>query len=226
MWKSIYQNFLIVLLLFAGSLSLQGQEPDPTVVQFSGKIVVEETRNDVNYLFPLPFANIYIEGADHRGTYSNVDGFFSLVGRKGETVVFSALGYKDAKFIIPDTLRTDRYSIVQLMYEDTLILPTTVIYPWPSREHLKVEFLAMDVTSELEERALENVAADALARLREQTPADGREGTSYYLREQSRSYYTMGQYKQMNIFSPIAWSKFFKAWKNGDFKKKKEEQKN
>ena len=219
-----FRRVLLSLVFLIAALSqLTAQRGDSSIVQFSGQIVVEEKRGETEYLFPLPFANIYIENAMNRGTYSNSDGFFSLVGRKGETVVFSALGYKEARFKIPDTLQTDRYSIIQLMSEDTLVLPTTVIYPWPSRDHLKIEFLAMDVSSELQARAMENLASDALQRLREDTPYDGGEGTSYYLREQAKSYYTAGQYKQMNILSPIAWSKFFKAWKNGDFKKKKKE---
>ncbi len=36
---------------------------------------------------------------------------------------------------------------------------------------------------------------------------------------QSKLYYA-GQYPPNNLLNPIAWAKFIKAWKNGDFKKK------
>jgi hypothetical protein len=37
---------------------------------------------------------------------------------------------------------------------------------------------------------------------------------------QSKLYYA-GQLPPNNLLNPIAWSKFIKAWKNGDFKNKK-----
>ena len=37
---------------------------------------------------------------------------------------------------------------------------------------------------------------------------------------QSKLYYA-GQLPPNNLLNPIAWAKFIKAWKNGDFKKKK-----
>jgi len=40
------------------------------------------------------------------------------------------------------------------------------------------------------------------------------------MRKQASNYYYYGQRPPMNIFNPIAWKKFFDAWKKGDFKKK------
>jgi hypothetical protein len=40
------------------------------------------------------------------------------------------------------------------------------------------------------------------------------------MRQQASNYYHYGQRPPMNIFNPIAWKKFFDAWKKGDFKKK------
>jgi hypothetical protein len=79
----------------------------------------------------------------------------------------------------------------------------------------------MDVTSDLQRRASGNVAQDALARLREDLPYDGRENADYYLRQQAKDYYHIGQAPPMNIFNPIAWKDFFDAWKRGDFKKQR-----
>ena len=81
----------------------------------------------------------------------------------------------------------------------------------------------MDVTPELQRRAAENVANDYLAEVRnreEAVPFSGKEGANYYMRQQAKEYTYIGQVPPMNIFSPLAWGQFFKAWKNGDFKKK------
>jgi hypothetical protein len=156
-----------------------------------------------------------------RGTYSDFNGFFSIVVREGDVVEFSAIGYQPVEFVIPDTLSDERYSMVQLMTKDTVNLPEVVIFPWPSREHFRLEFLAMDVSSELQERAVRNVAEESLKQMRAEVGMDANENADYYLRRQASSYYYIGQTPPMNIFNPIAWKQFFDAWKNGDFKKKK-----
>jgi hypothetical protein len=49
---------------------------------------------------------------------------------------------------------------------------------------------------------------------------DGNESADFYLRQQARENYYIGQQPPMNIFNPIAWKKFFDSWKNGDYKRK------
>ncbi|MEM9846635.1 MAG: carboxypeptidase-like regulatory domain-containing protein, partial [Bacteroidota bacterium] len=115
------------------------------------------------------------------------------------------------------------YSVVQLMTEDLVNLPETVIFPWPSRDHFKLEFLAMDVTPELQEYAAENLASQTLEQMRENVPKDGRENASFYLQQQAAKNYYIGQNPPMNIFNVVSWKKFFDSWKKGDFKKKKED---
>ncbi len=188
---------------------------DTNLVQFSGMVLDGSTEE----LFPVPYTNILVKGKG-RGTYSDFDGFFSIVVEKGDTIAFSAIGYKTVDYIIPTNLDDSRYSIVQLMTQDAINLPETVVFPWPSREHFKLEFLAMDVTSELQERATRNLANETLERMRREVVADGDENADYYLRQQAKSSYYIGQQPPMNIFNPIAWKKFFDAWKRGDYKKK------
>ncbi len=206
-----------ILSIAVLSLSAYAQE-DTTLVQFSGMVLDGSNEQ----LYPVPYANVLVNN-DGRGTYSDLKGFFSIVARKGQTITFSAIGYENVELVIPDTLQDDRYSIVQLMTQDTINLPEAVIFPWPSREHFKLEFLAMDVTSELQERAVENLAERTLSRMREEVVYDGNENADYYMRQQARNYYHIGQTPPMNIFNPFAWKQFFEAWKNGDFKKKKKQ---
>ena len=170
-------------------------------------------------LYPVPYTNILVKDQG-RGTYSDFKGFFSIVVRKGDVIVFSAVGYKTVEYQVPTDLDDDRYSIVQLMTRDTINLPEAVIFPWPSREHFKLEFLAMDVTPELQERAQRNLASETLERMRNEVRSDGNENADFYLRQQAREYYYIGQQPPMNIFNPVAWKKFFDSWKRGDFKKK------
>lgn len=210
-------------LLFAGNaLAQQPQNDDKQsnkLIQFSGLIVTNLDGNMV----PVPFASIFIP-EKRRGTYSDYRGFFTIVVEKGDVIRFNCLGFQPVSKTVPDTLSLDRYSIVQIMSEDTFTIDEIVIFPWPSREHFKVEFLKMDVTPELQRIAAENVANEYLAEARKNpdiVPYGGRESANFYLRQQSKEYVYIGQTPPMNIFSPLAWAQFFKAWQNGDFKKKK-----
>lgn len=216
---------LLLAILFCLPVVLLWSQKDPkaNLIQFSGMLLTDADGR----LQPIPYASVFLPGKS-RGTYADYRGFFSLVVERGDKVRFNCLGFQQVTITIPDTLTQDRYSIVQLMTTDTINLPETVIFPWPSREHFKIEFLKMDVTPELQRRATQNLANDYLAEARksdDMVPYSGRESANFYLRQQTSQYYFIGQTPPMNIFSPLAWGQFFKAWQDGDFKKKKEGEK-
>src|SRR5690554_804673 len=212
-WGLLPSNSMAQNTVSTGSQNLS----DSTLVQFSGVVVGEQGQDTIA---PIPFANIYIP-ASGRGTYSNLDGFFSIVARQGDIIEFSAIGFKKVEFTIPDTLTTNRYSIVQLLSQDSIVLPQATIYPWPSREHFKEEFLALEVPNDgLEDLAAENLSPEKLRALRDILPRSGSETSTFYLQQQARSYQYIGQTPPQNIFSPLAWAKFIKALRDGDFKKR------
>lgn len=217
MHTSRFTLLFALLLLFTVQSHAQRNSRDKDLVQFSG-LVLDGTTDK---LVPVPYTTVSVRDQS-RGTYSDLKGFFTIVVRKGDVVNFSAIGYKSVDFEIPADLEDDRYSIVQLMTQDTVNLPETVVFPWPSRDHFRLEFLAMDVTPELQQIAQQNLAKETLERLRPAVTYDGNENADYYLRQQAREYYYVGQQPPMNIFNAAAWKRFFDAWKDGDFKKKKE----
>ncbi len=210
---------LFALLLFCSLLHRANAQTEPTLIQFSGLVMTEADGR----LVPVPYATISVP-QKRRGTYADYRGFFTIVVEKGQQVRFNCIGLQPVTITIPDTLTQDRYAIVQLMSQDTILLPELVIFPWPSKEHFKIEFLKMDVTPELQRRATENIANEYLAEARKNpdiVPYGGRESANFYLRQQAREYYYIGQTPPMNIFSPLAWGQFFKAWKEGKFKQQK-----
>ncbi len=212
------KSFLIILV-FSLSITFVFSQSfiDSNLVQFSGMIVTDQ-RNEP---LPIPYAHVGVENT-RRGTYADRNGFFSLVVQKGENLVFSAVGFKKAHYTVPGDLPDNRYSVFQILYSDTLSLPETVIYPWPSRENFKQEFLALDVSDKLREIAAKNLADNAMANLRNSLPRDGRETFSSYQQQVVQNYYYAGQYRPINLFNVVAWKKFFDAWKEGKFKKKKD----
>lgn len=208
--------FTITLMLTAYLGHSQITQQD-SIIQFSGLVVAEGVDGEAVI---LPYTNIGILGTS-RGTSSDSEGYFSLVAKKGETVRFTRIGFKDVDYIIPDSLTQTLYFYIQIMSEDDNILPEAVIFPWPDREFFKYEFLAIDISDDLREKADENVASEVLEKLRYSVPADGAEATSIVLKENARNFQYVGQTKPQNIFNPLAWKQFIDAWKRGDFKKKK-----
>ncbi len=204
--------FIFWIGLFATTFA-QAQD-DEKYVQFSGIVVTGDS------ISPVSFTNIVIKNT-WRGTVADYYGYFSFVARKHDTIVFSAVGHKNVDFIIPDTITGDRYSLIQVMPSDTVLLPQTVIYPWPSREEFKEAFLSFDVPDDDYERARKNLEASKIRELAENYPMDGSMNFKNSMQlHQDRLYY-IGQTQPISILNPFAWAQFIKAWKEGKFKREK-----
>lgn len=200
------------LVLF--SFFLFGQEDaERKLIQFSGVVVNGDS------LAPVPFTNIIIKNSQ-RGTMSDYYGFFSFVAKEKDTVEFTSVGYKKSSFIIPDTLTTNRYSLIQMMTRDTILLKETVIYPWPTKEQFKEAFLNLNIPDDDYERALKNLERAEMKERMESIPMDGSGNYKWQMQQyQSRLYYA-GQYPSITLLNPIAWAQFIQAWREGEFKKK------
>jgi hypothetical protein len=103
---------------------------------------------------------------------------------------------------------------------DTVFLSETVIYPWPTPEQFRQAFLSLNIPDDDLERARKNLERQRLKELGDAMVMDANENKDYYLRQQAAKFYYKGQTPPMNIFNPVAWAEFFKAWQRGDFKRK------
>jgi hypothetical protein len=214
-----FKGLLFFLVVVIAVLPLKGQaqkkdeDPNKKYVQFSGMVLT------VDSLMPLSYVSIYIPHTT-RGTISDLNGFFSFVAQKGDTVTFSSIGYKTVRYKIPDSLSSQKYSMVVPMTEDTMYLTKVFIRPLPSREIFDYYFVKVEIPDDDLERARKNLDREKMKEYRSQMGMDGGENTQYHLQQQAQKFYYAGQIPPMNIFSPIAWAKFFEAWKKGDFKKR------
>jgi hypothetical protein len=214
-------HFLVTvgLWLLLPQASLWAQpETQTDLVEVSGIVVADAG----GQMVPVPFTAIGVKGSS-RGVSANYRGMFTIVARRGETLIFSALGYETQEFVIPNNTQGQYLTIAQVMVGTAYELPETVIFPWPDRDHLRIEFLAMkpNMSAQLEDIAERNLSPRRLAEVGLNMAMDGSENRDFLLRQQARSYYTIGQTPPAMVFNPMAWGQFFQAWKRGDFKKKK-----
>lgn len=202
--------FTSAILLFC---SLASFSQTDKLVQLSGLVLASDS------LIGVPYATVIIKH-QARGTFSNYQGFFSLVAAPGDTIRFTAVGFRQELIVIPDTLTKNRYSIIQLLTQDTVYLPETVIYPWPTKEEFRQAFITMNIPDDDLERARRNLEREKLKEIGETMETDSKETTDYYYRMEAKRFSYTGQIPPQNIFNPFAWAKFIEAWKRGDFKKK------
>lgn len=207
---------IIYFLLFCLSISsafAQTEETKKEVIQFSGVIL------DGDSLQPVPFTTIIVMQRK-TGTTADANGIFSFAAQTGDSIKFSSVGFKDAYFVIPDTLQTKKYSLIQLMSTDTMLLRTHMVYPWPSKEQFKEEFLNTRIPTDDLDRANANLAQAEMRERMQNMPGSGSENFKYENYQRAQQTYYNGQYPSWSILNPIAWAQFIKAWDNGEFKKK------
>jgi len=203
----------MIFLSFYGSAQNQPRQRD-SVVQLYGVVMSADS------LRGLDATSIIVEGTG-RGTVTNSQGVFSIPVLRGDIIRFSSVGFKDKRIAIPDTLKSNQYSVIQLMVNDTAYLPATILRPRPTRAQFERDFVNTDVPADALEIARRNNDEATRKALLMSLPADGGEAMNAQIRQQAaRSYYS-GQLPPQNIFNPIAWAQFIQAWKRGDFKKNK-----
>jgi hypothetical protein len=206
----IYHLLFPLLVLWLSGVHAQ-ESGDEYLVQFSGVVITVDSLN------PVPYAKIGVQNAN-RGTMSDVYGYFSFVAHKKDTVLFNALGFKTAMFIIPDTITKQRYSLIQLMTGDTLTLPPAYIFPWPTLEDFKRAFINDKIPDDDIEIARKNLAAAKIRMYSSKYPMDANMNYNYVINNQTSKLYYFGQQQPFTIFNPFAWAQFIKAWKEGKFK--------
>lgn len=211
--RSYILSLILVFLLSPFLLKAQIADFRDSVIQISGLTMTADS------LRAIPAVSIVVRGQG-RGTISNSAGVFSIVVFKGDTLTFSAVGFKKKDYKIPPTLKGNNFSLIQLMVEDTTYLPVTIIKPYLNRQEFERAFASMDIPDDAYEIARKNTENARMRAMTRFTPIDGAEGTNMYLNKQAQSLYYAGQPPPQNIFNPLAWAQFIQAWKRGDFKRK------
>ena len=214
MIKKVQYFFLLVGIIALQQVKAQNLMPKDSVIQLFGVVMTSDS------LRAVPAASVIVVGKG-RGTITNNDGVFSIVVLRGDQITFSSIGFKDKSIQIPINLTETQYSVIQLLVADTNYLPATILKPRPTREQFERDFVNARVGDDQYEIARQNTDEEKRRLLLANLPADGREAVNTQLRRDAQKYYYAGQLPPQNIFNPLAWADFIKAWKRGDFKSKK-----
>lgn len=203
--------FICCSLLFALGLTAQ-TDADRHVMQFSGLVLTGDSLN------PVAYTTVY-RARDQRGTITDNVGFFSIPAFAGDTIHFSCIGYLPAHYVIPDSLAEARYNMVQVLRRDTIQLETTFIYPWPTKERFRQEFLALELPDTKEDLARRNLEASKLYEKMNYMEPSAREAYHYAMLQNTRQITYAGQIPTISLMNPIAWAQFIDAWRSGAYRK-------
>jgi hypothetical protein len=184
------------------------------IIQINGVTMTADS------LRAVPYVTIAVKGKN-RGVESEYTGVFSIVCFKGDTLQFSALGYRSKDYIVPRSLTGQHFALIQLMVQDTFYLPETIIRPLPTKEGFDYAFQHWHIPNDKYEVARRNTDAYLMRVLAYTTPISGSEAQGRTQRQMANDAVYYGQVRPMNVLNPIAWGEFFEAWKRGDFRRKK-----
>lgn len=204
--------FFLFICLSSFLIFSQEKRDSLRLIQLSGVVVSNDSLNQ------MPFTTIF-DRASKRGTIADYYGFFSTVVFPGDTLIFSYYGYKPSSFIVPDTLKDNRYSIIHMMYRDTINLPMVTVYPWPSKEDFARAFLEMKPYDDALRRAQKQLSGESLAFAAARLSSDASLAFGWTQNQQNTRLYTMGQSPVNNLLNPYSWASFLQAWKSGQLGK-------
>lgn len=210
MKKFILPFFLVIATIGFG----QQQKDTLRLIQLSGVVVSSDS------LEQMPYATVFNKTVA-RGALADFFGFFSMVVEPGDTILFRYYGHKESSYIVPDTLKESRYSMVHLMMKDSSInyLPEVQVYPWPSRADFARAFVEMDPTEDALRRAQKQLSGESLAFIASKVSTDASLSYNYAMNQQNTRLYTQGQTPVNNLLNPFAWASFLQAWRSGQLSK-------
>lgn len=150
-------------------------QDDPGVYQISGIVISKSSQE------PIPFVTIRVNHT-RRGAVANAEGFYSIPVGILDTLYFSHLGYHASKLVVLDYLReyqgdkSQFLYVVNYLWEDTLTLPTVLIFPYDTPEELRTAFVNMDnALSPLDQNAINNMDPRTLHTIMASLPVDAGE---------------------------------------------------
>lgn len=203
-------SFTIILLLFVSSVFAQQITEERKLIQFSGIITDLDSNTVVPY---VTVTNLSNKGQRYAANYK---GFFSFIARPGDTIMYTAIGYRDLKLAIPVSIAEDRYTVMIRLKSEIINLPTVRVYPWATVEDFTRDFLSMKVADDDYAIAAKNLSQQSLRGLMQTLPYDAGEigGTNFRLNHYNSLNKNMVQTNP--LLNPFAWGRLMQSIFKGD----------
>jgi hypothetical protein len=149
-----------------------------------------------------------------KGATSKNSGIYSIISIPGDTVIFTAMGFKRTLLPIPDEIGGTRYFKDVYLEYDTISISDVLVLPWGSY----AEFKKAVVEADFHNYEVENMTENLILIQKQIIDNSGLSPEAAYrhiARQYTDAAYTRNQFPSNNLLNPFAWSKFIKGLKEG-----------
>ncbi|OYU96321.1 MAG: hypothetical protein CFE21_07950 [Bacteroidetes bacterium B1(2017)] len=205
--------FLVSFFLFFQGLESKAQSRnDSDLVQFTGFVVNYDSTKTI------PFVTIRIKGTS-RGSYSDMQGYFSFVAKRSDVLVFTCVGFVPRSFKLPESAKGSKFKSVVAMTVDTFLLEDVVITGHPTAEQMDYMFSRTNLPEDDYTLAMQNLRRKPLADVANSLSYDAYDNARWKFNDYANKAYYNGQPQPIPVLDVMAWGKFIKALQNGDLKR-------
>lgn len=204
-------KYLLTVLLFllVAPVFAQNTKEKP-LIQFTGII------NDLDSNTVVPYVTVTNLTNKGQRYAANYKGFFSFIAHPGDSVLFSAIGYRDVLMAIPSDIRDSKYTAMIKMKAEIVNLPTVRVYPWATVEEFTRDFMSMKIADDDYAIALRNLSQESLTGLIQTLPRDGGEIQSINNRLNHDRALNKNMVQTNPLLNPFAWGKLMQSIFKGD----------
>ena len=185
---------------------------EKALIQFSGVIY------NVDSNVVVPYVTVTNKSDRDRVFAANYQGYFSFVAHEGDTILFSAVGYRKEAVVIPSKVPEKSYTVIVKMKARVVNLPTVTVLPWASVDQFNKEFMALKFADDDLEIAKKNVTRTSLLAMARDLPRDGMEmqGVNFQNNHVRLTNRAINQRYANPLLNPFAWGSFIQQILQGD----------
>lgn len=192
------------LLLLMAVMPAQAQQP-PSTVRVTGVVV------DQASIRALPYVTIKNKNAE--GDFlTDTTGYFSLMARPGDTLIFQAMSYMPDQYVVPPDTDGGHFAIVEVMQKDAVLLEEVTIRSFPTQQQFEQIFLQIDPDDLPENKMRLKEHVDGIVR----DETNMQEYIMDYNKRQ-RVYWLSREGPRNDFLNPERWTEFIRAWQDGRF---------
>ncbi|MEP0984613.1 carboxypeptidase-like regulatory domain-containing protein [Ekhidna sp.] len=201
-------RYILILSFFVFSLcNVSAQEEVKSVIQFTGVVFGADSTSVV------PGTHVYIPKSG-RGTTTNPYGFFSIPVLEGDSIIFSAVGYKRAYFIIPAHDKESSLKVIIALQDDIKFLEEVEIRPYPTENMFKEALISMELPEQKEYANIYQwLNSQAMREAYLNVGASSNANLQYVMQQQRQSYINKYSPPQNQLLNPFAWANFINSLK-------------
>lgn len=199
---------LVLIFFFVGAAILGWSQEQNPVIQFTG-VVMEQDSNRV-----IPGVHVYVPKGG-RGTTTNPYGFFSMPVIEGDSIIFTAVGFKRTHYIVPKHDPSTSLKVIVTLETDVTFLDEVQVFPFPNEEMFKRAVVTMRLPYNREQANLQAwLNATYMQDGYGAYPMSPAMRQRYFQDQQVQQFQNKFGPQNMALLNPWAWSSFIRSLKN------------